>query len=233
MHVILVPGFWLDASAWDAVLPQLRAAGHEAEPVTRRGLESIDADRSGITIDDQVADVVGRIDAVPADTAIALVGHSGGGPVAYLALDKRPERVDRIVYVDSFPGPEGGCVNDELPVLDGDVPLPDWSIWDPPTVRDMTPEIRAEMERRAIPEPALVPSGAFHYTDERRHRVPATMIACEMSPDDIAGIIQASPSWAAEITGTEQLSVVGLETGHWPMFTKPDELGALIVDALR
>jgi pimeloyl-ACP methyl ester carboxylesterase len=233
MHVILVPGFWLDASAWDAVLPPLRAAGHELEPITRRGLESRDTDRSGITLDDQVAAVVERIDAVPTDTEVALVGHSGGGPVAYLALDKRPERVDRIVYVDSFPGPEGGSVNDELPVVDGEVPLPDWSIWDPPTVRDMTAEIRADMERRAIPEPAAVPAGAFHYTDERRHRVPTTMITCEMTPDEIAGILQARPSWASELSSIEALSVVGLETGHWPMFTKPSELGALLVDALH
>src|SRR5690606_30687080 len=57
MDVILVPGFWLDASSWDAVLPALRPAGHRPHPMTLPGLESREADRSGITLRDHVAAV--------------------------------------------------------------------------------------------------------------------------------------------------------------------------------
>jgi hypothetical protein len=28
MNVVLIPGFWLDASSWDAVTPVLEQAGH-------------------------------------------------------------------------------------------------------------------------------------------------------------------------------------------------------------
>lgn len=35
-----------------------------------------------------------------------------------------------IVYVDSGPVGEGGLINDELPAENGEIPLPDWSLFD-------------------------------------------------------------------------------------------------------
>lgn len=32
MRIVLIPGLWLDGSAWDAVLPGLRAAGTTRSP---------------------------------------------------------------------------------------------------------------------------------------------------------------------------------------------------------
>jgi hypothetical protein len=43
--IILVPGFWLGAWAWDDVVSYLRADGHEVTALTLPGLESADADR--------------------------------------------------------------------------------------------------------------------------------------------------------------------------------------------
>lgn len=220
MHVILVPGFWLDASAWDDVVPVLRAAGHTVDAVTRRGS----------TLDEQVADLVARVGSAP--EPVVLVGHSGAGPIAYMAADQRPDRVRHLVYADTFPGPDGGCVNDELPVVDGQVPLPSWDIWEAATLRGMTPEIRADVERRAVPEPERVTSDRFHYADPARHRIPATVITCEIAPDELASMVADHQVWAAELVATEELEIVGLHTGHWPMFTAPRELGALIVQAL-
>ena len=220
MHLILVPGFWLDSSAWDAVVPVLQRAGHAVETLTR----------DGDTLDEQVDGIVDRIDAAP--EPVVLVGHSGAGPMIYMAADARPLRVERLVYVDTFPGPEGGYVNDELPVSDGLVPLPSWDFWEPATVRDMTPELRADLERRAIPEPARIPVDRFHYADDRRHGIPATIITCEIGPEELTAMISDHHAWAAELVATEQLEVVGLHTGHWPMFSKPAELGALIAQSL-
>ena len=44
--IILVPGFWLGAWAWDEVAAKLRADGHAVTALTLPGLESADADRS-------------------------------------------------------------------------------------------------------------------------------------------------------------------------------------------
>ena len=52
--IILVPGFWLGAWAWDEVAAALRADGHDVTALTLPGLESVDADRSAITLSDHV-----------------------------------------------------------------------------------------------------------------------------------------------------------------------------------
>ena len=58
MDVILIPGFWLDASSWDQVVPGLRQAGHRIHALTLPGMESKAADRAKITLRDHVDAVV-------------------------------------------------------------------------------------------------------------------------------------------------------------------------------
>ena len=43
-----------------------------------------------------------------------LVGHSGGGALARAAADARPDRVARVVYVDSMPLGDGRCSSAQL-----------------------------------------------------------------------------------------------------------------------
>lgn len=223
MHVILVPGLWLQADAWDRIAPVLRAAGHAVEAVTRHG-DSLDA---------QVDALVERLDAVATVAEpVALVGHSGAGPIVAMVADRRPALVAHLVYVDTFPGPDGGCINDELPVTDGVAPLPSWDFWEASTLRGMTDEHRRTLEQRAVPEPAALATDRFHYADPARHAVPATVISCEIPAPDLAAMIADHQTWAAELVAVEELEVLGLETGHWPMLTEPDALGALILRAL-
>src|SRR5215831_11192528 len=104
MDIILIPGFWLDAASWDEVVPVLRQAGHRVRALTLPGMESKDADRSEITLRDHVDAVVAVIDFIgPGDGGVVLVGHSGGGAIAYAAADARPDQVARVIYVDSLP----------------------------------------------------------------------------------------------------------------------------------
>ena len=42
-----------------------------------------------------------------------------------------------MVYVDSLPMGDGGLINDELPVENGEVPLPDWSLFDQEDLVDL------------------------------------------------------------------------------------------------
>ena len=154
MDIILIPGFWLDASSWDEVVPALRQAGHRVQALTLPGMESKDADRSEITLRDHIDAVVAVIDATgPVDAKVVLVGHSGGGAIAHAAADARPGRVARVIYVDSFPLGEGGLINDELPVENGEVPLPDWSLFEKEDLVDDPraggPDTRARHQRPA------------------------------------------------------------------------------------
>ena len=230
MDVILVPGFWLDASSWDGVTPPLIAAGHSVHPVTLPGLESVDAPRAGIGLRTHVDAVVAQIDAI--DAPVVMVGHSGGGAIIYAAIDARPDRVMRGIYVDSGPLGEGGVINNKLPV-DGDaIPLPPWEFFGPEDLVDLNDDLRAAFRARAIPEPKAVASDKQQLGDERRLRVPATVITCEFRSAQLLGWVKAGEPYVAELARIADVEYVDLPTGHWPQFTKPTELGRAILAAV-
>src|SRR2546429_6647964 len=52
--IVLVPGFWIGAWAWDEVAAALRADGHKVTALTLPGLDSADTDRSKVTMSDHV-----------------------------------------------------------------------------------------------------------------------------------------------------------------------------------
>src|SRR5215207_6774412 len=137
MDVILIPGLWLDGASWDEVVPALERAGHRTHALTLPGMESRDADRSGITLRDHVGAVVAVIDALdPADGKVVLVGHSAGAAIAHAAVDARPDRVARAVYVGGFPTGDGDAAADGYPAEHGEVPLPDWSCFEEEELAD-------------------------------------------------------------------------------------------------
>ena len=230
MDIILIPGLWLNGSSWDEVVPALKEAGHRMHPLTLPGMESKDADRSEITLRDHVNAVVEVVDSFdPADGKLVLVGHSGGGAIAHAAVDARPERVDRVVYVDSGPLGAGGVINDELPAENGEVPLPDWSLFEAEDLVDLDPELRAAFRERAIPSPARVTSDPQQLSDERRYDVPVTVIACEFSTAMIREWIEQEHPFVRELAKIRDVDYIDLPTGHWPQFTRPEELGQAIL----
>jgi pimeloyl-ACP methyl ester carboxylesterase len=230
MDIILIPGFWLDASSWDDVVPVLEKAGHRTHALTLPGKESKDADRADITLRDHIDAVVRVIDSAgPAGGKVVLVGHSGGGAIAHAAVDARPDRVARVVYVDSGPLGDGGVINDELPVEDGEVPLPDWSLFDDEDLVDLDDELRAAFRDRAIPEPVHVTSDRQQLADDRRYDVPVTVIACEFPSAKLREWIEQGHPYVRELATIREVDYVDLPTGHWPQFTRPQELGQAIL----
>lgn len=230
MDIILVPGFWLDASSWAEVTPPLVAAGHRVYPLTLPGLESVDAPRAGIGLRDHIDAVVAAIDTI--DEPVILVGHSGGGAIIHGAIDARPDRVTRAVYVDSGPLGEGGVINDELPTEGDDVPLPAWDVFEDEDLVDLDDELRAAFRARAIPQPWGVASDPQRLHDERRYDVPATVIACEIPAAQLLAWIAAGHPYMAELARVTDVEYEDLPTGHWPQFTRPAELGAAILAAV-
>jgi pimeloyl-ACP methyl ester carboxylesterase len=231
MDIILIPGFWLDASSWDEVVPALRAAGHTTFPLTLPGLESRDVDRSAITLRDHIDAVVSVIDSLGPDPVV-LVGHSGGGDVAHGAVDARPGRVARVVYVDSGPLGDGGVINDELPSRDGEIPLPDWSVFSPEHLTDLDDRLRAAFRERAVPEPRRVAIDHQSLHDDARYDVPVTIIACGFTADQVRSWIEQGEPEVLELAKIRQVDLVDLPTGHWPQFTRPADLAATILAAI-
>ena len=232
MDVILIPGFWLDASSWERVTPLIEAAGHRVHPLTLPGLESVDADRTGIGLRDHIDAVVRVVDSFDDDAEIVLVGHSGGGAIAHGVADARPELLARIVYVDAGPLGDGNAINDELSVVDGEIPLPDWSEFDDADLVDLDDALRAEFRTRSIPEPKGVAYDPIELAEERRFDVPVTIIACEFPSSALVEWIAADSPFTRELARVKQVDYVDLPTGHWPQFTKPVQLGQKIAAAI-
>lgn len=227
MDVILIPGFWLDASAWDDVVPAVAAAGHTPHPITLPGLSPADPE---VGLRDQVDAVVALVDA--AGGPVVLVGHSGGGAVAHAVADARPDRIAKIVYVDSGPLGDGGIINDGFTAVDGMVPLPDRSEFEGEDLTDMTDELWAAFQARALAIPEKVAIEKQRLSDERRFEVPVTVITCEFPSAQMREMIAAGHPYLAELGEVKKYEIVDLPTGHWPMLTKPAELAAAVAAAL-
>ena len=97
------------------------------------------ADSPSIGIADWVDAVVDEIDAIHGP--VVLVGHSGGGNVVYGAADARPERIARIVFVDTVPPGDGGSIW-EFAVVDGVIPFPGWDFYEEPEIADLDERTR-------------------------------------------------------------------------------------------
>lgn len=227
MDVILIPGFWLDASAWDDIVPAVRAAGHEPRPITLPGLAPADP---AVGLRDQVDFVIGLVDA--ATGPVVLVGHSGGGAVAHAVVDARPDRVAKVIYVDSLPLGHGGIINDEFAVVDGMVPLPARDVFDDESLVDMDDDRWAAFAARALPIPEKVATEKQVLSDPRRYDVPVTVITCELPETTVRDLMAKGHPYVAELAAVKHAEIVELPTSHWPMFTKPAELAALVAAAL-
>jgi pimeloyl-ACP methyl ester carboxylesterase len=229
MHIILIPGLWLDGSSWDKVVALLEQAGHRTHALTLPGMESKDADRSKVTRHDHVDAVVAAIDSLdPAGGKVLLVGHSAGGAIAHAAVDARPDRVARVVYVGGFPLADGEGDPGGYPAVGGEVPLPDWSDFDDADLVDLDDETRAEFRERAVPSPAGVTGDPQRLSDERRYDVPITVICTEFTSQMLQGWIDRGLAPVQELPNISEVEYVDLPTGHWPQFTRPDELARII-----
>ena len=227
MDVILIPGFWLDASAWDEVVPAVATVGHTPKPITPPGLVPADPE---VGLRDQIDFVVKMVDA--ATGPVVLVGHSGGGAVAHGVVDARPDRIAKVIYVDSGPLADGGLINDGFDAVDGMIPLPPKEFFDDESVVDMTDEVWAAFDARAIPIPEKVAVEKQVLADPRRYDVPVTVITSEMPEAVLRDLMAQGHPYVAELAKVKRYDIVELPTGHWPMLTKPAELAALVAAAL-
>jgi len=195
-------------------------------------MESQDADRSGITLRDHVEAVIAAIDAVdPATGKVVLVGHSAGAGIAYAALDARPDRVARAIYVGGFPAEHGDTVAGAFAAEKGEVPLPDWPAFADEDLAGLDETARAQFRERAIPSPKRVTRDPQHLTDERRYNVPVTVIATEFTSEMLRNWIEQGEQSVQEFTRIRDVDYVDLPTGHWPQFTRPEDLGRAILAA--
>lgn len=100
--IILIAGHWLGAWAWDEVLEHLKTDHSSAIAMTLPGLDADDPARAAKTLDDQAEAILGVI-SQQGDQPVILVAHSGANAPVSLVMDRHPELVHRVVWVDSGP----------------------------------------------------------------------------------------------------------------------------------
>jgi pimeloyl-ACP methyl ester carboxylesterase len=227
--IILVPGFWLGAWAWDEVAGLLRADGYDVTALTLPGLESRDADRSKITLSDHVEAICDAVMAAGRPAVLAV--HSAAGFSGYAASDRIPEHIAAMVYVDTAPGI--GALDPEF--SDAEKPM-DWkSIEEEENLDGLSEEQRAMFRRRAVPEPGgLLREGAMLVNDARRD-IPSTFICTGFSAEQYQTYAREHPEWAflAGIPELRHATWIDLPTSHWPMWSRPTELARIIGDVAK
>jgi pimeloyl-ACP methyl ester carboxylesterase len=224
MDIVLIAGLWLDGSAWDDVVPTLAELGHRPVPLTLPG----QGDGSpSATLDDQVAAVVAAVDA--ASGRAVVVGHSAAATLAWLAADARPEKVAKVALIGGFPSADGQPYADFFESRDGVVPFPGWEPFEGADAADLDEDARRGIASAAIPVPEGVAKGVVRLVDERRYGVPVVLVCPEFSPAQAQEWIGAGD--LPELAKAKHLDFVDIDSGHWPMYTKPVELARLLAAA--
>ena len=226
--IVLVPGFWLGAWAWDEVATTLRADGHKVTAVTLPGLESANADRSKITMSDHVEAICKAVRAAGAPVVLAV--HSGAGAPGYGATDRVPELIAAMVYVDT--GPAKGALDPDF--KDAEKPLPSpKELAENENLSGLTEQQLETFRRRAIPEPGAALREAAKLTNDARLDVPSTVVCTGYTSEQYKDAAKEGQAWLAGLTELRDVTYVDLPTSHWPMWSRPRDLARIIGDVAK
>lgn len=240
---VLVSGAWLGGWAWDKVTRRLRQAGHDVYPVTLTGLgERKHLARPEVGLETHITDIVNVIEAEDLRDVI-LVGHSYGGVPVTGASDRVPERIASVVYVDSGPIPADTAYIELDPSSreflarkvagEGD----GWRLpplgWDElgtvlqAGLAELEPEQLAEIHARMTAQPFATYTEPLRLRDPRREPLPKVGILNSFPEVAVRELIAAGHPMGTMMSGPEW-RFIELPTSHWPMFSRPDELAAIL-----
>jgi len=221
--IILVPGFWLGSWAWDEVAELMRADGHDVTALTLPGLESVDSDRSSITLDDHVEAICDAVRA--AGEPVVLAVHSGAAISGYAASDRVPELIAHMVYVDT--GPATAAMDPDVEGDEYPMPSPE-QLAQNENLDGLSDEQLETFHRRAVPEPAGAVRDAPQLTNDARLDVPSTLIATAYTSQDYRDAAAEGQTWLGGLMELREVTYLDLPTSHWPMWSRPKELADII-----
>jgi pimeloyl-ACP methyl ester carboxylesterase len=214
---VLVHGAWGGGWAWKAVDQLLTQRGHTVYRPTLTGLgEKRHLIAPNVNLSTHIDDVANLI-LFENLRDVVLVGHSYGGGVVTGVLDRLPDRIKRIVYLDAHLPQSGESLYDAmLPARretlmkqqKDDLLIPDW-------VKPGTPP------PHDVPHPAATLRQKLTLTNPLRLNVPGLYI---LTADD-ATKPEADPFfYAYNRAKTLRYTVVVMPADHNPQRTQPTEL---------
>jgi pimeloyl-ACP methyl ester carboxylesterase len=219
---VLVPGAWLGGWAWKKVVPLLHERGHDVHAVTLTGMgERIHLASKEVGIETAIQDVLNVIKYNDLNDFV-LVGHSFAGKVVAAVADRAPDRVRMLLYVDAFRPqkvrtPQGSFDPNEF----GGLKPGDWTI---PLTEEILDNIGKDVkgpDRKWVLSKAT-PWPMKHSTEpvtlsKNFDTVKSAYVFCTGSGDPVEEILKGK--WG-KLDGPYKV----IESGHWPMITKSDEL---------
>lgn len=241
--LVLVPGACLGGWAWRDVAARLRSLGHDVFPVTLTGLgERAHLASRDVDLDTHIADVVGLLDYEDLHDAV-LVGHSYAGIVVTGVADRRPERLNAVVYLDTSPLPDGLSIADvqtpeqrelQRTAVEQDGDGWRWPVPDRDTLArglfgstaGLEDRHFAAIEQRGTPQPYATFTTPLRLAHPRPPGVHRAAIFCTESGITVAAIRalleQGDPR--AAIFADPDWDLREIATGHWAMFSTPEQV---------
>lgn len=241
---VLVGGAWLGGWCWQHVARRLRDKGHDVYPATLTGLgERVHLASARIDLETHITDVVNLIEFEDLHDVV-LLGHSYAGLVVTGAADRVPERISRLVYLDTGPLPDGAVLIETFPPearthIERQVeelgegwkfPMPSWEeVSNMASLEGLDDEHLSLLRSKATPQPFGTYTQALRLENPAREELPKVGILCSFSLDQVQEMVASDDPLFRGLAGPEW-RFVELPTGHWPMFSRPGDLAELLLD---
>lgn len=236
---VLIPGFWLGGWAWRTVAELLRGRGHDVRTMTLTGLgERVHLASPEITLETHIEDLLNLLRYEDLHDVV-LVGHSYAGAVVVPSVaDRAPERIAKLVFVDSGPMPNGMCQaefgspeeqvrNAELVDQLGDgwrLPPPRW-VELGAGVPGLTPADIDRLEALSVPQPWATATTPLKLTGAWEE-IPRLAVLSSFTAQQALDMAAAMP--ALRHMTDSNWTFEELPTWHWPMFTRPTDLANIL-----
>lgn len=213
----------MGAWAWRQVTPSVERNGHSAYPVTLTGMgDRVHLASNDVGMETAIQDVLNVVKYNELDDFV-LVGHSFAGKVAAAVADRAHDRVRKVIYVDAFRPervrtPQGafnpsGEFGPPPPGTNG-IPLTE------EIVARIGKDVRGANLKRMLslgtPWPIKLATDPITLS-KNYDGIKEAYVFCTLSGDPVDEIIAGK--WG-KLEGPHKV----IETGHWPMITKPEEL---------
>jgi pimeloyl-ACP methyl ester carboxylesterase len=224
-HFVLIHGAWHGGWVFDDAVNLLQAAGHTAEAPTYPGNKPGD-DRKNITFDQIVDSVVAVLKKQHAP--VILVGHSSAGFVLQSAVPQAADKIERLVFYNTFLLPDGKSQFDMVPpeaaegLSEAAKASPDNSVpVIPPFVRETlmandTPAHQDAVIGKCVPQPFAIFTTPVHTAPFKALDIPTSVLFCKddtsLPPGAFLGMAQSELG---------DFKLVEISGGHETVFTNP------------
>jgi pimeloyl-ACP methyl ester carboxylesterase len=170
---------------------------------------------------------------------VVLVGHSYAGAVVVPGVaDRVPDRIGKLVFVDSGPLPDGMAQSQFTPpderARNAELVRTAGQGWQlpPPPWRRLAPHLPEDVLDRLVelsaPQPWATATTPVRLTGAWEE-LPRLHVLCSFTEEQLREKVGTVPAFAH--MAAEGLEFRELPSWHWPMFDHPAELAAILHDA--